>query len=162
MMTATTPISLNWDGVAPRPFQIAIQQSVLEDLKDRLRRTRWPDQVPGEPWAYGTDLEYLRALCAYWHDGYDWRKSEAELNQFKHFRVVLAGTQIHFIHEPGEGPHPRPLLLSHGWPGSFYEYHKLIPRLTRPSSYGGDPADAFTVVVPSLPGYGLSFTAGQR
>jgi pimeloyl-ACP methyl ester carboxylesterase len=161
-MTLEGPASLSWDGAAPRPFQIVVEDSVLEDLKRRLRATRWPDQIPGESWRHGTDLEYLKALCGYWHDSYDWRKTEAELNRFKQYKVVIGGTEIHFIHEPGEGLNPRPLLLSHGWPGSFYEYHKLIPRLTRPSAHGGDPADAFTVVVPSLPGYGFSFTPGQR
>jgi len=153
---------LGWDGASPQPLRIAIGEAVLVDLKERLHKTRWPDEIADEPWAYGTDLGYLKALCAYWRDTYDWRKQEAELNHFKHYTAVIGGSAVHFIHERGEGPNPRPLLLPHGWPGSFYEYHKLIPRLTRPSAYGGDPANAFTVVVPSLPGYGFSFTPGQR
>lgn len=160
-MTEARP-ALAWNGAAPKPFQISIAQPVLDDLQQRLERARWPERMPGEPWAYGTDVDYLKELCAYWCRSYDWRKHEAELNKFRHFTATIGGIAVHFIHEPGEGSHPRPLLLLHGWPGSFYEYHKLIPRLTRPSLFGGNPADAFTVVVPSLPGYGFSFTPGQR
>jgi pimeloyl-ACP methyl ester carboxylesterase len=160
-MTKTMP-SLDWDGAAVRPFQIDVEDAVLSDLRDRLRRTRWPDQPRGEPWAYGTDLRYLKDLCAYWHDAYDWRLQEAELNRFKQYKANIGGADVHFIHEPGEGPNPRPLLLPHGWPGSFYDYHKLIPLLTHPSAHGGDSADAFSIVAPSLPGHGFSFTPGQR
>ena len=145
----------------PTPFQIAFPDEIFVDLKDRLTRTRWPDQAPGEEWQYGASLAYLKELTTYWRDGFDWRKQEARLNRFKQFRVPLAGIDLHFIHEHGVGPKPMPLLLSHGWPGSIVEFHKLIPMLTNPAAYGGDPNDAFTVVAPSLPGYTLSFKPNQ-
>ncbi len=134
----------------------------LADLRARLVRTRLPDQAPEPPWTYGTDVDYLRGLLDYWRDGFDWRREEAALNAFPQFRVPLSGIDVHFLHVPGEGPAPLPLLLSHGWPGSMFEFLDLIPRLTQPARFGGDPADAFTVVAPSLPGYGLSFQPGQK
>src|SRR4051812_2120992 len=143
------------------PFTIRVSDEVLADLRERLGRVRWPDEVPGSDWAYGTDLAYLKQLVAYWRDGYDWRANEAWLNAFHQYTVPLAGIDLHFIHEPGVGPDPFPLLISHGWPGSIVEFHKLIPLLTDPARFGGDPADAFTVVAPSLPGYGFSFAPNQ-
>jgi len=140
---------------------IQIAAEVLDDLRERLRRVRWPDEIPDAGWRYGTDLNYMKDLVAYWRDIYDWRKHEALLNEFKHFSVPLAGIDLHLIHEPGVGPKPLPLLLSHGWPGSVWEFHQLIPLLTDPARFGGDPADAFTVVAPSLPGYGFSFRPNQ-
>ncbi len=104
----------------------------------------------------------MQRLIGYWRNGFDWRAQEAMLNGFRQFRVPLAGIEVHFIHEQGKGPDPMPLLLSHGWPGSVVEFHKLIPMLTDPVRYGGGPADAFTVVAPSLPGYTLSFRPGQK
>ena len=145
----------------PRPFQIQVPDEVLADLRERLGRVRWPDEVPGSGWAYGTDLAYLKQLVDYWRDEYDWRANEAHLNAFRQFIVPIAGVDLHFIHEPGVGPDPLPLLISHGWPGSVVEFHKLIPMLTDPARFGGDPADAFTVVAPSLPGYGFSFRPNQ-
>jgi pimeloyl-ACP methyl ester carboxylesterase len=145
----------------PRPLMIQIAEEVLGDLRERLRRMRWPDEVPDAGWRYGTDLNYMKDLVAYWRDIYDWRKHEVLLNEFKQFSVPLAGIDLHFIHEPGIGPKPLPLLLSHGWPGSVWEFHQLIPLLTDPARFGGDPADAFTVVAPSLPGYGFSFRPNQ-
>ena len=145
----------------PRPFTIHVPEDVLQDLRDRLARTRWPDEVPGAGWRYGTDLTYLRGLCQHWRERYDWRAHEARLNAFRQFTVPLAGIELHFIHERGTGPDPLPLLVSHGWPGSVWEFNQLIPRLTDPARYGADPGDAFTVVAPSLPGYGFSFRAGQ-
>lgn len=150
-----------WDGTAPRRFEIAVPAAVLEDLRVRLARVRWPDEIPESGWRYGTDLSYLQDLVAFWRDHYQWREQEAALNHFRHFKVMIDGIDLHFIHEPGEGPNPTPLLLTHGWPGSFFEYHKLIPMLTRPSEFGGNPEDAFSVVVPSIPGHGFSFTPGQ-
>lgn len=161
-MTSQSDPTLAWDGAPPRPFEIAVDEAVLDDLKARLRNTRWPDQAPGEPWRFGTDPGYLQALCRYWAEDYDWRKHEALLNSFPQFKVTIGGHDLHYAHVAGETPDAPPLLLSHGWPGSFYEYHQLIARLTRPSAFGGKAADAFTVVVPSLPGYGFSFTPGQR
>jgi pimeloyl-ACP methyl ester carboxylesterase len=145
----------------PRPFTIHIPEEALDDLRARLSRVRWPDEIPDTGWQYGTDLAYMKALVAYWREVYDWRTHEARLNGFKQYTVPLGGIDLHFIHEPGQGPHPLPLLLSHGWPGSVLEFHKLIPRLTDPARFGGDPADAFTVVAPSLPGYGFSFRPNQ-
>ena len=146
---------------AVRPFEVHVPDAVLDDLRQRIARTRWPDEVAGAGWRYGTDLAYLRELCAYWRERYDWRAHEARLNGFRQFTVPLAGIDVHFIHEEGVGPRPLPLLLSHGWPGSVWEFNQLMPRLTDPARFGGDPADAFTVVAPSLPGYGFSFRSGQ-
>ena len=145
-----------------RPFCVAVPDAVLEDLRQRLARTRLPDEPPLEPWSTGTSVAYLSQLLDYWRDGFDWRAQEAKLNAFRHFTVPLGGIDLHFIHEPGKGPKPMPLLLSHGWPGSVLEFHKVLPMLTDPARFGGDPADAFTVVAPSLPGYVFSFKPGQR
>jgi pimeloyl-ACP methyl ester carboxylesterase len=145
----------------PRPFSIKVEDSVLADLRSRLSRVRWPDEVPGAEWQYGASLGYMKELVAYWQDRYDWRRQEAVLNGFRQFTVPLAGIDLHFIHEEGKGPRPLPLLLAHGWPGSVWEFHKIIPMLTDPARFGGDAADAFTVVAPSLPGYGFSFRPDQ-
>jgi pimeloyl-ACP methyl ester carboxylesterase len=147
--------------MTPTPFTIAVPEDVLGDLRERLARVRWPDEVPEAGWSYGSDLAYMKTLVEYWRDRYDWRKHEAALNRFRQFTVPLAGIELHFVHEPGVGPSPMPLLLSHGWPGSVLEFHKIIPMLTDPGRFGGDPADAFTVVAPSLPGYGFSFRPNQ-
>jgi microsomal epoxide hydrolase len=146
----------------PTPFSLAVPDAELDGLRQRLALTRWPDQAPEPPWTYGTDLDYLRGLVTHWQEGFDWRAQEAALNAFPQFCVPLHGINLHFLHVRGEGPAPMPLLLSHGWPGSVFEFLDLIPRLTEPSRFGGDPADAFTVVAPSLPGYGLSFRPGQK
>ena len=145
----------------PKPFTLNIPEAEIADLDERLARTRLPDQAPGEPWAYGTDVDYLRELVEYWRSGFDWRAQEARLNAFPQYSVPLHGIDVHFLHVPGQGPDPAPLLLLHGWPGSVYEFLDLIPRLADPARFGADPADAFTVVAPSLPGYGLSFRPGQ-
>ncbi|HYZ21424.1 MAG TPA: epoxide hydrolase [Rhodopila sp.] len=146
----------------PTPFTLNIPDQAIADLRDRLARTRFPDQAPDGPWAYGTDLDYMRELVAYWQDRFDWRAQEAALNVFPQFKVGLHGIDVHYLHVPGQGPAPVPLLLMHGWPGSVFEFIDIIPRLTDPGRFGGDPKDAFTVVAPSLPGYGLSFTPGQK
>jgi len=148
-------------GQQPEPFTLRVPDEAVADLRERLARTRFPDQAPGEPWAYGTDVGYMRGLVDHWRSGFDWRAQEARLNAFPQFKVPLCGIGLHFLHVPGRGPDPLPLLLSHGWPGSVLEFLDLIPRLTDPARFGGDPADAFTVVAPSLPGYGLSFAPGQ-
>jgi pimeloyl-ACP methyl ester carboxylesterase len=145
----------------PEAFSLHVPDAVLADLRDRLSRTRLPDQAPGVPWAYGTDVTYMSDLVEYWRDHFDWRIQEARLNAFPQYKVRLHDIDLHFLHVPGNGPDPQPLLLSHGWPGSVFEFLELIPRLTDPGRFGGDPADAFTIVAPSLPGYGLSFTPGQ-
>jgi microsomal epoxide hydrolase len=146
---------------APVPFELHVEEAVLTDLRERLARTRWPDEPPIEPWSSGTSVAYLRGLCEYWRTEFDWRAAEAKLNAFSQYKVPLSGIDVHFLHVPGKGPRPLPLLLSHGWPGSVFEFLKIIPLLTDPARFGGDPADAFTVVAPSLPGYGLSFKPNQ-
>jgi pimeloyl-ACP methyl ester carboxylesterase len=147
--------------MTPTPFRAHVPDAAIDDLKMRLALTRFPDQPPGAPWATGTDLAWMRELAEHWRTRFDWRAQEARLNAFPQFKVPLAGIELHYIHAPGEGPAPLPLLLSHGWPGSVFEFLDLIPRLTHPERFGGDPADAFTVVAPSLPGYGFSFAPGQ-
>jgi microsomal epoxide hydrolase len=136
----------------PVPFRLQVPESQLADLRERLARTRFPDEPPLEPWSTGTSLSYLKDLVFYWKDVFRWKDWEDKLNSFRQFTVPLRGIDLHFIHAPGRGPDPIPLLLSHGWPGSVFEFHKLIPLLT----------ERFTVVAPSLPGYGLSFKPGQK
>ncbi len=136
----------------PSPFSLTVPDADIADLRERLARTRWPDEPPLEPWSTGTSVAYMRELVRYWQSGFDWRQWEAKLNGLRQYRVPIGGIDLHFIHEPGRGPNPMPLLVSHGWPGSVLEFHKLIPLLT----------EHFTVVAPSLPGYGLSFKPGQR
>jgi microsomal epoxide hydrolase len=151
-------------GTEVRPFRVAVGDDVLTDLQGRLDRVRWPDEPPGSEgtWMYGTDLGYLRQLVAYWREGYDWRAQEEAINEFPQFMARAGDVDVHFLHVEGQGPAPLPLLLCHGWPGSFWEFSRIIPLLTDPARFGGDPADAFTVVAPSLPGYGFSFRPGQR
>jgi pimeloyl-ACP methyl ester carboxylesterase len=146
----------------PVPFTLRMPDADIADLRERLARTRFPDQAPGEPWAYGTDVAYLRGLIEYWRAGFDWRAEEAALNAFQQFRVPIDGIDLHYLHVAGVGPNPMPLLLLHGWPGSVFEFLDIIPRLTDPARFGGDARDAFTLVAPSLPGYGLSFRPGQK
>jgi len=145
----------------PTPFTLAVPDTAIAELRERLARTRLPDQAPGEAWAYGTNVDYLTGLLRHWREGFDWRAQEAALNAFPQYRLPLHGVDLHVLHVPGKGPNPTPLLLMHGWPGSVFEFLDIIPRLTDPAAFGGDPADAFTVVAPSLPGYGLSFRPGQ-
>jgi len=137
-------------------FKIAVPDAVLSDLRDRLSRVRYPIDFANENWAYGTNRAYLEELVAYWRDQYDWRKHEAEINRFAHYRTTIDGVPIHFIHEPGKGPKPIPLILSHGWPWTFWDLQKVIRPLADPAAFDGDPADAFDVVVPSLPGFCFS------
>jgi len=140
-------------------FRIGIPESELADLHDRLERTRWPSASPREPWQQGTELTYLQELVRYWHRHYDWRKQETLLNGFAHYLIGLNGQSLHFIHERSPHAHAIPLLIVHGWPGSVFEFHKILPRLTRPEQFGADPRDAFHVIAPSLPGYGWSAPA---
>ena len=149
-------------GEGGEPFRVEVPDSAIADLRARLERVRWPDEPPLEPWSTGTSVTYMQDLARYWAREFDWRAWEAKLNSFRQFRVPLQGVDLHFIHEEGKGRDPLPLLLSHGWPGSVYEFHKLIPMLTDPARFGADPADSFTVVAPSLPGYTLSFKPGQK
>lgn len=145
----------------PTPFRLHVPDASLADLRDRLARTRLPEQPPGEPWATGTDVGWLADLIGYWRETFDWRAEEAKLNALPQFTEALHGIDLHYLHVPGVGPAPMPLLLLHGWPGSVFEFLDIIPRLTDPARFGGDPAHAFTVIAPSLPGYGLSFRPGQ-
>jgi pimeloyl-ACP methyl ester carboxylesterase len=138
------------------PFTISIDDDRLDDLHCRLRHTRWPDSLPDMDWADGTDHTFLQRLTEYWRTDFDWRAQEARLNAFPQFVAELDGVGIHFIHQRGKGPDPHPLVLTHGWPGTGFDMAGLIPLLTDPGGHGGDPADAFDVVVPSLPGYGFS------
>jgi pimeloyl-ACP methyl ester carboxylesterase len=146
----------------PELFTIAVPDQVLDDLRQRLALTRWPDEMPASGWQYGTSLQYMKDLVAYWQHEYDWRAQERLLNRFPQYRVQLDDVTLHYIHQPGVGPNPLPLLISHGWPGSIYEFVKIIGPLTDPGRYGGDPRDAFTVIAPSLPGYGFSHLPKQR
>jgi microsomal epoxide hydrolase len=145
----------------PVPFSLHVPEEDIVDLRSRLARTRFPDQAPGDAWRFGTDVDYLRSLIDYWVSGFDWRAEEAALNAFPQFKVELHGIDLHYLHVPGVGPAPTPLVLLHGWPGSVFEFLEVIARLTDPVRFGGAASDAFTVVVPSLPGYGLSFRSGQ-
>ena len=139
-----------------KAFKIEVGDKVLDDLRRRLETVRWPDQIPNSGWDYGSNLDYLKELVEYWRSGFDWRAQEAKLNLFHHFKSQVDGLDIHFIHERGQGPNPIPLVITHGWPSTFFEMHKIIPLLADPGAHGGDPADAFDVVAPSLPGFGFS------
>ncbi|MGI8552547.1 MAG: epoxide hydrolase family protein [Dehalococcoidia bacterium] len=139
-----------------RPFRVSASNEQLADLHERLRRMRFPGEVEGSGWEYGSNLAYLRELVRYWRDQYDWPAAEAALNRLPQFTASVNGLRLHFVYQRGKGPAPLPLLFSHGWPGSFWEVHKILGPLTDPAAHGGDPADAFDVVAPSLPGYGFS------
>ena len=137
-------------------FHIDVDNALIDDLKYRLKHSRWPSEIEGFSWERGTDQSYLQLLVAYWHDHFDWRKQESELNRFSHFQCTIDGIDIHFIHEQGKGRNPLPIILTHGWPDSFFRYQKIIPLLTDPARYGGNPDDSFDVIIPSLPGFGFS------
>jgi pimeloyl-ACP methyl ester carboxylesterase len=139
-----------------KAFTIAIPQADLDDLHERLDRTRWPDELPGAGWAYGVPLEYLRELVRYWRHEYDWRAAESTLNKWPQFTTVIDGAHLHFAHIRSPEPHATPLLMTHGWPGSIVEFAKVAGPLTDPAAHGGDPADAVHLVLPSIPGFGLS------
>jgi pimeloyl-ACP methyl ester carboxylesterase len=136
----------------PKPFALHVPDADIADLRDRLARTRWPDEPPLPPWSTGASLSYMRALADYWQTRFDWRAWEAKLNSLRQFTLPIGGIDLHFIHQPGRRPDAPALLISHGWPGSVFEFHKLIPLLT----------EHFTVIAPSLPGYTLSYRPGQR
>jgi epoxide hydrolase len=145
-----------------RPFRIDVPQAELDDLRARLAGTRWPHEVPGDPadWSRGIPQPYLRELAEHWRTGYDWRAQEAELNAFPQFTTEIDGQTIHFLHVRSPEPDAVPLLLTHGYPSSFVEFVDLVGPLTDPRAHGGDPADAFHVVVPSVPGFGFSTPLG--
>ncbi len=137
-------------------FEIRVEDAVLDDLKQRLARTRWTDQIEGSGWDYGTDAAYLKELCEYWREKFDWRSQEAQLNRFDHYRTEIDGQNLHFVHRRSPVESALPLVLTHGWPGSFWLFSKIIDVLADPESHGGRAEDAFHVVCPSLPGYGFS------
>jgi pimeloyl-ACP methyl ester carboxylesterase len=139
-----------------RPFRIEVPQAALDDLGERLARTRWPAEPEGIGWSRGVPVGYLRELAEYWRTAYDWRRQEARLNQLPQFTTTVDGVNLHFLHVRSPEPEATPLLLIHGWPGSVVEFQELIGPLTDPRAHGGDPADAFHVVVPSIPGHGFS------
>ncbi|MGH2614067.1 MAG: epoxide hydrolase family protein [Thermomicrobiales bacterium] len=139
-----------------KPFRIEIPREDLDDLRERLVDTRWPSELEGVGWSRGVPVEYLTGLAEYWRDGFDWRQQETRLNEFPQFTTEIDGQTIHFLHVPSPEPNAMPLLLIHGWPGSFIEFQEMIGPLTDPAAHGGDPADAFHVVVPSIPGHGFS------
>ena len=141
-------------------FHIKVDQEVLDDLKYRLNHIRWPKKIENTEWARGTDLVYLQTLVSYWLRHYDWRMQEERLNRFSQFRCKVDGIDLHFIHERGKGPNPLPIILTHGWPDSYLRYLNLIPLLTDPSSYGGNPEDSFDVIIQSIPGFGFSSYPG--
>jgi pimeloyl-ACP methyl ester carboxylesterase len=139
-----------------KKFKIEVSQSILDDLKARLENTRWTDEPEHDGWNYGTNPKYLRELADYWKNNYDWRKHEAELNQFPQFKADIDGINIHFLYIKGKGSNPKPLILTHEWPDSFYRFYKIIPMLTDPTQFGGDADQSFDVIIPSMPGHGFS------
>lgn len=139
-----------------RPFTVNISDSLLDDLRRRLKTTRWADDFGNEDWRYGAERGWLEDMVSYWANDYDWRAQEAEMNRFPHFKTEIDGVPIHFIHVRGKGPNPMPIILTHGWPWTFWDYKDVIGPLSDPAAHGGDAADAFDVIVPSLPGYGFS------
>ena len=143
-------------GIGMRPFRIDIPQADLDDLKRRLAATRWPPRLPGHGWDRGVPLDYLKELTEYWRSGYDWRAAESRLNEFPQFLTEIDGTNVHFMHIRSPEPDAVPMIITHGWPGSFAEFMNVIGPLTDPRAHGGDPADAFHLVIPSIPGFGFS------
>jgi pimeloyl-ACP methyl ester carboxylesterase len=143
-------------------FTIKVPDTVLADLKRRLDNARWPDELENVGWEYGSSLEYMKSLADYWRNGYEWRRQEATLNDLPQYRVAMDGFGLHFVHVRSKHPKSLPIIITHGWPGSFVEMVKLIPLLTDPETHGGSSEDAFDVVVPSLPGYGFSDRPTER
>ncbi len=141
---------------AVKPFRIAVSDDTLSDLKSRLARTRWPEAELVDDWSQGTPLKWIQEICTYWANGYDWRAREAKLNRFEQFTTEIDGLDIHFLHVRSKEPSALPLIITHGWPGSIVEFQKVIAPLVDPATHGGNPADAFHVVCPSLPGFGFS------
>ena len=138
------------------PFQISVSDVEVDDLRRRLRASRWASMTPSASWQQGTDTPWLRELVEYWADSFDWRAAERDLNQQAQFMADVNGRRVHFVHRRGVGPRPYPLVITHGWPGSFFEFHALADLLCDPASFGADPNDAFDVVIPSLPGFAFS------
>jgi microsomal epoxide hydrolase len=162
MLLATAASSIAGEGAAlaeggaPVPFRVDIPQATIDRILSRVREAQWPDRLEATDWRYGTNWDYMKALAKYWGEQFDWRKAEANLNRYPQFLARVGDYDIHFYHVKGRGPKPVPLILTHGWPGSVFEFLEAIGPLSDPASYGGSPDDAFDVVVPSLPGYGFS------
>ncbi|AEI41896.1 epoxide hydrolase family protein [Paenibacillus mucilaginosus] len=140
----------------PEPSPICVSDELLADLEHRLKSTRWPLDAGNDDWFYGVSRKYLEELVDYWIHKFDWRRSERAINAYEHYKVNVDGVPVHFMRKPGRGPNPIPLILSHGWPWTFWHWAKVIDPLADPGAYGGDPSDAFDVIVPSLPGFGFS------
>ena len=138
------------------PFTINISDQVLEEIRSRVANFPWHEMPIDGGWQYGTNLDYMREFADYWVNSFDWRAQETALNRLPQFSADVDGIDIHFIHEIGSGPAPTPLLISHGWPGSIVEFQHIIEPLAHPERFGGDAEDAFTVIAPSLPGFGFS------
>ena len=148
--------------MAVEKFTINVSEALLADLRRRLDATRWPDELENVGWELGSSLNYMKSLTDYWRNAYKWRRQEATLNELPQYRVALDGFHLHFVHVRSKNPKPLPLIITHGWPGSFVEMVKLIPLLTDPAAHGGRAEDAFDVIVPSLPGYGFSDSPTER
>jgi microsomal epoxide hydrolase len=144
------------DPFPPDPSPVRVPDEVLDDLRRRLRATRWPMDVGNDDGFYGVRRRVLEGLASYWADGFDWRAAEQAINAYENYRVDVGGVTVHFLRRAGVGPNPVPLILSHGWPWTFWHWSKVIEPLADPGAFGGDPADAFDVIVPSLPGFGFS------
>lgn len=155
-------MSLAAQDTSIREFTIDIPDETLVDLKSRLSRTRFPGQIPGSEWDYGSDTAYIRELVDYWRHSYDWRKHEAKLNELPHFKTDIDGLEMHFVHVKSKEPDAMPLVMTHGWPGSIYEFMEVIGPLTDPVAHGGDAKDAFHLILPSMPGYGFSGKTAER
>jgi microsomal epoxide hydrolase len=154
VLSALHPLAAQRPAVTP--FTIAVPEPVMADLRQRLAAARFPDEIPGAGWDYGTDLTYLRELVAYWRERFDWRAAERRLNQFPQFTTTIDGLDVHFIHARSRHPNALPLAITHGWPGSIVEFAKIVGPLTDPTAHGGRAEDAFHVVAMSLPGFGFS------
>jgi microsomal epoxide hydrolase len=150
------------DDETIRPFSVTAPRDEIDDLRSRLENARWPDQLPDAGWDYGTERGYLRSLCEYWREGFDWGGFEDRFNRFDQYVTTIDGQRIHFYHVRSPEPSARPLLLSHGWPGSVAEFLDVLGPLSDPAAHGGDRADAFHVIAPSLPGYGFSGPTGEQ
>jgi pimeloyl-ACP methyl ester carboxylesterase len=162
-VSGAQPPGASQEGSGPiEPFKIAVPDAVLRDLQERLARTRWPDQVPGSGWEYGVPLSEMQQLVEYWRSGYDWREQERKLNGLNQFVTRIDGLDIHFVHVRSKEQNALPLVIVHGWPGSFVEFQKIIGPLTDPAAHGGKAEDAFHVVCPSLPGFGFSGKPQER
>src|SRR5512138_3128160 len=144
------------DDTTVRPFEIAVTGELLRDLRDRLDATRWPEPETVDDWSQGAPLEWMQSMCTYWAREYDWRARETQLNRFAQFMTTIDGLDIHFVHHRSPHAEARPLVMTHGWPGSIVEFHKVVEPLADPPRFGGDAADAFHVICPTLPGFGFS------